>query len=73
MYLRVAGCSMCFAVILSHLCYNKKMYQALKRQVSSGQYRKAVGMFNSRKVKIVIVIKEGGDIFVNGNILQCVH
>lgn len=36
-----------------------KEYQALKRQGSLGQYRKALRMFNSRKVKSVKVHKEG--------------
>ena len=55
---------MWFAVILGHSCFDKK-YQKLKRKGSSGQYRKAVRIFNSRKVK---AIKEGEDIFVDEHI-----
>lgn len=47
-----------------------KKYQALKRQGSLGQYRKALRMFNSRKVKTVKVIKEGEDIFVKAHIFK---
>ena len=45
-----------------------KKNQALKRQVSLGQYRKALPMFNSRNVKTVKVMKEGEDIFVKAQI-----
>ena len=47
-----------------------KKYQALKRQGSLGQYRKALRMFNSRKVKTVKVMKEGEDIFVKAHIFK---
>ena len=47
-----------------------KKYQALKRHGSLGQYRKALRMFNSRKVKTVKVIKEGEDIFVKAHIFK---
>lgn len=47
-----------------------KKYQALKRQGSLGQYRKALRMFNSRKEKTVKVIKEGEDIFVKAHIFK---
>ena len=56
---------MWFALILGHSCYDKK-YQTLKRKGSSGQYREAVRIFNSRKVK---AIKEGEDIFVDEQVL----
>ena len=47
-----------------------KKYQALKRQGSLGQYRKALRMFNSRKVKTLKVMKEGEDIFVKAHIFK---
>ena len=47
-----------------------KKNQALKRQVSLGQYRKALPMFNSRNVKTVKVMKEGEDIFVKAHIFK---
>lgn len=47
-----------------------KNYQALKRQGSLGQYRKALRMFNSRKVKTVKVCKEGSSIFVKAHIFK---
>ena len=47
-----------------------KNYQALKRQGSLGQYRKALRMFNSRKVKTVKVCKEGSSIFIKGHIFK---
>ncbi len=47
-----------------------KNYQALKRQGSLGQYRKALRMFNSRKVKSVKVYKEGESLFVKAHIFK---
>ena len=47
-----------------------KKYQALKRQGSLGQYRKALRMFNSRKVKTVKVCKEGENVFVKAHIFK---
>ncbi|KAJ7392891.1 hypothetical protein OS493_010552 [Desmophyllum pertusum] len=47
-----------------------KKYQALKRQGSLGKYRKALRMFNSRKVKTVKVFKEGKDTFIKAHIFK---
>ena len=47
-----------------------KKYQALKRQGILGQYRNALPMFNSRKVKTVKVIREGEGIFVKAPIFK---
>lgn len=49
-----------------------KGYQKLKRQGSEGQYRKALRMFNSRRVKTVKVLEEHEEniVFVKANIYK---
>ena len=47
-----------------------KCYQKLKRQGSEGQYRKALRMFNSRRVKSVKVFEYESKLFIKANIYR---
>ena len=45
-------------------------YQSAKRQGKKGQYRKALRMFQSRRMKSIKVLKEGEHIFIKANVLK---
>ena len=51
---------------------NIDAYQSAKRQGKKGQYRKALRMFQSRRMKSIKVLKRGeSEVFIKASVLRC--